>query len=96
MKHDYFVDGFNFFKLLLEFVVVRLKNLNLHVIHVVFAELKHSVTKSIGKLKATLHVAFFGLLMGTPYVFKVFLCIFTLKKVTENQLVFIYRLFRNY
>jgi hypothetical protein len=63
MKHDYFVDSFNFFKLLLELVIVRLKNLNLHVIHVVFAELKHSVPKGIGKLKAALDIAFFSLLM---------------------------------
>ena len=96
MKHDYLVDRFNFFQLLLQLVVIGLENLNLHVIHVVFAELKHSVTKGISKLKTALYVAFFCLLMGTPYVFKVFLCIFTLKQVTEDQLVFIYCLFRNY
>lgn len=76
-------------------MVVGLENFNLHVIHVVFAELKHSVTKGIGKLKTALDVAFFGLLVRTPYVFKVFFCIFTLEQVTEDQLVFIYRLFRN-
>ena len=41
------IDSFNSPQLRLQFVIVRLKDFNLHVIHVVFDKLKHSMAQGV-------------------------------------------------
>lgn len=58
VEHD-IVDGLDCFELGFKFVQVGLEHLNLHVVHVVFAELKHAMAQGVSLLQDTLDVTFF-------------------------------------
>ena len=62
MGHD-LVDGLASAQLLFQFVVVGLKDFNLHVVHVVLAKLEHAMTQGICLLQGRLDIALFGSLM---------------------------------
>jgi hypothetical protein len=92
--HD-IINSFTRFKLLFELMIIRLKHLNLHIVHVVFAELKHPVPQGVRLLKGCLHVALFGALMLEPDLFEVFFSVFALEEVSEDELVLVYCSFRD-
>jgi hypothetical protein len=52
-------------------VEVGLKYFNLHVVHVIHGELKHTMAQGVRFLERCLDAALFGLLVLKPYVFEV-------------------------
>ena len=77
MDHD-IVDGLHCSQLLLQFMIVGLQNFDLHVVHVILAELEHPVAKGVGLNQHVMDVAFFCVLVRKPDVFKVLLGILAL------------------
>lgn len=50
MEHNDLVDCLDLLQLLFKLVVVWLKHFDLHVVHVILAELKHPMAQSIRQL----------------------------------------------
>lgn len=63
---------------------VWLQDLNLHVVHIIFAELKHAVAQRVGLLKLCLNVAFFCTLVLQPDRLEVLFNVLALEEVAEN------------
>jgi hypothetical protein len=59
-------------------VEVWFKYLYLHVVDVVFNELEHSMSKSVGLLKCGLDIALFGALVLLPHILEVLAHVFAL------------------
>lgn len=89
MVEHHIVYRLHSLKLRLQLVQVGLKYLNLHVVHVVFAELKHAVSQGVRLLEDGLYVTLLGGLVLEPHLLQMFLGIFALKQVSEDQLILV-------
>ena len=78
VKHN-IVNGPYCAELSFQLVQVWLEYLYLHVVHIVFAKLEHSVPQGISLLEYTLHVTLLGGLMLEPDLLKMLLCILALE-----------------
>ena len=93
MQNDDFIDRFDLEQILLELEIVGFKHLKHDIVKIVLAELKHFMPGSVGLGEHSLYLALFGRLMDAPGFFKRGLNVFLEKKMSENELVFIYSLF---
>ena len=89
MQSHNLVDRLDFLEALFELVPVGLQYFNLHVVHIIFAELEHPVAKGITRLKFTLHIAVFGGLVSEPRALQELLDILALEQMAEYQLILI-------
>jgi len=85
----HFVNSFHFLQLKLELVEVGLEHFDLHIVHVVLAELQHSVPQRIGLLQRALHVTLLSRLVLKPHILEVLLNVLALQQVSEDQLVLV-------
>lgn len=83
MQQDDVVYCFDLGKGLLELVEVGLEDFYLHVVHIVFGELEHSVAQRVGLLQLGFNVALFSRLVLEPHLLEVVANVLVLKQVAE-------------